>query len=286
MSLKNLETVASKAGDMKAVSTVARRVLDLISSDSTTSAILGDALSKDQSLAAHILKVANSAFYSLSREITTLPMAVSVLGLRNLRDQILVATARGAYKRFGITEKMLWTHSVASGIGSRLIARRLFPQLQEDAFICGLLHDVGKVVLNNECPEEFSEVMMLTYNEGYTYVQAEIQVFGYTHTQLGAMISRNWNYPHIITETIFRHHSDEETRPALEDKDTLRILSCVDLSNTACKILGIGYRDAKPGINLAERPSSKLFNLPTQQLADLAPQIETAYEKESAGWSL
>lgn len=286
MSLRSLETVASKAGDMKAISTVARKVLDLISSDSTTSAVLGEALSKDQSLAAHILKIANSAFYNLSREITNLPMAVSVLGLRNLRDQVMVATARGSYKRFGITEKMLWTHSVASGIGSRLIARRFFPQLVEDAFICGLLHDVGKVILNNECPEEFSEVMMLTYNEGLTYVQAETQVFGYTHTQLGAMVSRNWNYPHVITETIFRHHSDEEIRPVLEDKDTQSILFCVDLSNTVCKILGIGYRDAKPDINLEEKPSAKFFNLSSQQLADLVPQIEAAYVKESAGWSL
>jgi HD-like signal output (HDOD) protein len=286
MSSKSLETVAAKAGDMKAISVVARKALDLIDSDSTTSAALGEALSKDQSLAAHILKVANSAFYSLSREITTLSMAVSVLGLRNLRDQIMVATARGAYKRFGITEKMLWTHSVASGIGSRLIARRFFPQITEDAFICGLLHDVGKVILNNECPKEFSEVMMLTYNEGYTSVKADTQVFGYTHTQLGATVSKNWNYPVVITETISRHHSDEETLPPLEDLSTQKILSCVDLANTACKILGIGYRNAKSDTCLEERPSAKLYNLSPQQLADLVPQIGEAYEKESAGWSM
>ncbi len=127
---------------------------------------------------------------------------------------------------------------------------------------------------------------MLTYNEGYSFVQAEIQVFGYTHTQLGAAVSRNWNYPSVITETVFRHHSEEETLPPLENVTTQKILSCVDLANTVCKILGIGYRDAQPGINLEERSSAKLFNLSPEQLADLVPQIGEANEKESAGWSM
>jgi putative nucleotidyltransferase with HDIG domain len=285
MSAKSLDTLVARAGDLKAMSTVAQKALDLINADRATAATLGDAVSRDQSLAAHILKVANSAFYSLSREVTTLPMAVSVLGLRNLRDQILVATARSAYKRFGITEKMLWSHSVACGLAARLLAKRYAPPLSEDAFICGLLHDMGKVVLNNECPSEFTEVMMLTYNEGYSFVRAEKEIFGYTHTQVGAMISRNWNYPPIITEVVFQHHNDEETRPPVENGDLLKLLACIDLANSACKILGIGYREPNPQISLETHPAVDLLSLPPAHLPDLVSLLHETYLRESAGWA-
>ena len=286
MKAKSLDKLVAKAGDLRTISTVAQRVLDLINADHATANMLGDALSKDQSLAAHILRVANSAFFNLSREITTLPMAVSVLGLRNLRDQILVAMARGTYKRFGMTEKMLWSHSVACAIAARLLAKRYVPRLAEDAFICGLLHDMGKVVLNNECPAEFTNVMMLTYNEGYSSVRAEQEIYGYSHTQVGAMISRNWNYPPIIIEVTFQHHCDEESRPPVEDPDLLKVLACVDLANLACKALGIGYREAKPEISLETRPATESLSIPPAHLIELVTQIHETYQKESAGWAV
>ena len=286
MSAKNLDTLVAKAGDLRAISAVAKRVLDLINADHATAVILGEALSKDQSLAAHILKVANSAFYSLPREITTLPMAVSVLGLRNLRDQILVATTRGTYKRFGITEKMLWSHSVACAIAARLLAKRYAPLRAEDAFICGLLHDVGKVILDNECPSEFTEAMMLIYNEGYSSIRAEKEIFGYSHTQVGAMISRNWNYPPIITEVTFQHHNNEEPRPPIDDPDLLSVLACVDLANLTCKVLGIGYREPKPETSMEAQPAAEMLNIPAPHLAELVDRVKEAYEKESAGWAI
>lgn len=285
MSAKSLDTLIEKTGDLRTISAVAQRVLDLINADHATAAILGEALSKDQSLAAHILKVANSAFYSLPREVTTLPMAVSVLGLRNLRDQILVAAARGAYKRFGITEKMLWSHSVACAIAARSLAKRYATRLTEDVFICGLLHDVGKVVLNNECPSEFTEAMMLIYNEGYSSVQAEKEIFGYSHTQVGAMITRNWNYPTVITEVTFQHHHNEEPRPPVDDPDLLEILACVELANLICKILGIGYREPKPEIPVEAHPAAETLKIPAAHCAELVDRIAETCHKESSGWA-
>ena len=285
MSVKSLDKLVEKAGDLRTISSVAQKVLDLINADYATAGMLGDALNKDQSLAAHILRVANSAFFNVSREITTLPMAVSVLGLRNLRDQVLVATARGTYKRFGKIEKMLWSHSVACAIAARLLAKRYAPRLAEDAFICGLLHDIGKVVLNNERPAEFTNVMMLTYNEGYSSILAEREIFGYSHTQVGAMIATNWNYPPIIIEVTFLHHNDEEPRPLVKEPDLLKVLACVDLANLICKILGIDYREAKVGVSLERRPAAQLFNIPSAHLVELTSLVRETYRKESAGWA-
>jgi len=281
----SLEDLVAKAGGMRAIPATARKVLDLVDSDRTTSAVLGEALSRDQALAAHILKVANSALYGCSREITTLPMAVSVLGLKTIRDQTIVSTTRGVYKRFGITEKMLWSHAVSTAIGARLIAKRCFPAMAEDAFVCGLMHDVGKVILNNECPELFAQVMMRTYNDGEPYLQAEQQVFGFTHTQVGALVTRRWNYPEIITHIAFCHHRDQEPRPALDGSGAEKILACVDQSNTICKIVGAGYRQPQPDVSLEMRPSFPLLGISAEQVPALISEVQEAFAKESAGWA-
>jgi putative nucleotidyltransferase with HDIG domain len=281
----SLEDLVVKAGGMRAIPAAARKVLDLVDDEIASSAALGEALSKDQALAAHVLKVANSALYGCSREITTLPMAVSVLGRKAIRDQTIVVTTRGVYKRFGITERMLWSHAVSTAIGARLIAKRCFPAVAEDAFVCGLMHDVGKVILNNECPDLFADVMMRTYNDGEPYLQSERQLFGYTHTQVGALVTRRWNYPEIISNIAFHHHRDEESRPALDSSGSEKILACVDQSNTICKILGAGYRQPRPDVTLEGRPSFQLLKLSPDQIPALLSEAQEAFAKESAGWA-
>jgi putative nucleotidyltransferase with HDIG domain len=281
----SLEDLVAKAGGMRAIPAAARKVLDLVDDEQASSAVLGEALSKDQALAAHVLKVANSALYGCAREITTLTMAVSVLGRKAIRNQIIVVTTRGVYRRFGITEKMLWSHAVSTAIGARLVAKKSCPAVAEDAFVCGLMHDVGKVILNNECPDLFADVMMRTYNDGEPYLQAEKQLFGYSHTQVGALVTRRWNYPAMISSVAFHHHRDEEPGPALEDAGSERILACVDLSNTICKIVGAGYREPQADVKLETRPSLQLLKVSPEQIPALIAEAQEAFAKESAGWA-
>jgi len=281
----SLQDLVAQAGGIRAIPAAARGVLDLVDDERSTSAGIGEALSKDQALAAHILKVANSALYGCSREIATLTMAVSVLGRRAIRDQTIVVTTRGVYKRFGITEKMLWSHAVSTAIGARLIAKRCFPAVAEDAFVCGLMHDVGKVILNNECPDLFADVMMRTYNEGEPYLQAEKHLFGYTHTQVGALVTRRWNYPAMISNIAFCHHRDDEARAPFDDAGWEKILACVDQSNTICKIVGAGYREPNADISLEGRPSFQSLGLSVEQVPAFISAAQEAFAKESAGWA-
>ncbi len=246
---------------------------------------LADTISRDQVLSAHLLKAANSALFGLPREITTVLMAINVLGFKNTRDMTIMAATRGVYKRFGITEKMLWTHSVSSAIGAKIIASEYASFVRDEAFICALLHDVGKVILNNECPDLFAEVMMKTYNDGQSYVQAEKMVFGYSHTEVGSMITSKWNYPKVISEIIFQHHRDEETRPPVEDSNTLKVLACVELSNRICKILGVGYREPQAGIDVANCPSVSFLDIHPEKASLLVDQLNEAFSREAAFWS-
>ncbi|MEW5976613.1 MAG: HDOD domain-containing protein [Acidobacteriota bacterium] len=284
MTTTTLSQLIEKAGDMRVMPTVARRVMELMDDENSTSASVGEAMSKDQSLAAHILKVANSALFGLSREITNMTMAVSVLGRNNIRNAIMLLTARAAYKRFGITEKMLWTHSVTCAVAARLVADRYAREVTDDAFVCGLLHDVGKVILNNECPEQFAEVMMQTYNDDASFIEAEQRVFGFTHTEVGALVTEKWNYPSVISHSIRYHHCQEEALPEPADEVTYKVTNAVDLANSICKVLGAGYRVPKPDLPLQERPSFLSFNISVDQIENLIEGCQLAFDQEASDW--
>jgi len=279
-----LEELINQAGDMKVLPSVARKVMEMVEREDVSGSQLAEVISKDQALSAHLLKAANSALFGLPREITTVLMAVNVLGFKNTRDMTIMAATRGVYKRFGITEKMLWTHSVAAAIGAKTIASQYAPFVRDDAFICGLLHDVGKVILNNECPELFSGVMMRTYNEGESFIRAESELLGYTHTEVGSLITAKWNYPKVISSIILQHHRDEETRPPIEDSVTLTVLACVDLSNTICKVLGAGYREPRATLPLVDHPALGFLNIPSERAPKLVEELQESFAKEAAYW--
>ncbi len=281
----DLEQLITKAGDMRVLPSVARKVMEMVEREDVSGNQLAETIAKDQVLAAHLLKAANSALFGLPREITTVLMAVNVLGFKNTRDMTIMAATRGVYKRFGITEKMLWTHSISAAVGAKLIAAQYVPLMRDDAFICALLHDVGKVILNNECPERFAEVMMRTYNEGESSIQAETAVFGYTHTEVGSLITSRWNYPRVISNIILQHHREEETRPPLEDSSTLKVLACVDLSNTICKILGAGYREPRENIDLTDHSAFNFLDIPPASAASLVEELREAFARETACWA-
>jgi HD-like signal output (HDOD) protein len=110
----SLDELINRADGMRVLPSVARKVMEMVELDEVSSHQLADVIAKDQALAAHLLKAANSALFDLPRKITTVLLAINVLGFKNTRDMTIMATTRGVYQRFGITEKMLWTHSVSA----------------------------------------------------------------------------------------------------------------------------------------------------------------------------
>jgi HD-like signal output (HDOD) protein len=281
-----LDELFQKAGDIKVIPAVARKVIEIIGQEDVAGKQLAGIISQDPALSAHLLKAANSSLYGLPRKIETILMAINVLGLRNVRDMSLMVATRGVYKRFGITEKMLWTHAVSCAVGAKAFAVRYAPWVAEDAFICGLLHDVGKVILNNECPELFSEVMMQTYNEGVSFIRAESSIFGYTHTEIGSLVTKKWNFPNLIPEVCLQHHRDEDVWPTEDDSLLLKVLACVDLANTFCKVVGAGYRDPNKNIVLSDRPAYVYLGIAPEETPVLTEELAEAFDRNVGIWAV
>ena len=133
MNIPDKKALIQKAGDPKVLPFVARKVLKTMSRESSSSSELCDIMEKDQTIAARVLKISNSAFYGLRQEVSSLKQAIMILGFSTIKSLVLSASTKSIYKKFGITEQLLWDHSVGVAIAARLISGRFGGEM-EDTF--------------------------------------------------------------------------------------------------------------------------------------------------------
>ncbi len=209
-----------------------------------------EAIRYDPSLTAELLRLCNSAYYGLTREIGCLDDAVRLLGTNTVFQLAMAAYTRtmlGAPQEgYGLSAGALWTHSVAVAIAGRQVARRLELAPLGLVFTAGLLHDCGKVVLNEFVRREYAEIVRRVSEDHLTFCEVERQVLGHTHAEVGARLAEMWKLPASIVECIHRHHDPD----AGQAPDPL--VDVVHLADAVGLLLGVGAGDD----GLAYRASS------------------------------
>ena len=167
---------------------------------------LSQVILRDQALTANILKLANSAFYGNARQVTTVTEAVVLLGFSVIKSLAISShTARLLDRElagYGMARGELWKHSLSVAFTSRRIAVEMRLAPVEEAFIAGLLVDIGKVILSSRLEEAFATVSRETLEQDRPFHEVERDVLGFDHAELGAMIATGWGFP---TATRGRH---------------------------------------------------------------------------------
>lgn len=275
-----------KAGDLQMMPQVARKVIELVADENSTAAQLAALLEKDPNITTRILKISNSAFYGLRREVKTVQQAIVILGFKSLRSMVVASSSKALHKRFGITEQLMWDHSIGTAIGGKLFAEKLPQVVGELAFVGGLLHNVGKTVMNNECPKPYLEVMKKIYNEGASAVDAEMAIFHYSHPAVGYKVTEKWGLPKELGQIIQCYHLSllaPNVREALMKEQVLKLaLACVEVASHACRILGIGYRDKKTDVDLLKLEGAKVLGLTKENVDESLKKFAELYSKEKA----
>ena len=157
---KELKAIIDSTCDLPPMPLVASRIVSLASDLNTDSKILERAILADQALTAKILKIANSSFYGCIRAINTVAAAIVLIGFKGIKTLALAASLESFYRRMDLTEKMLWEHSVGAAIAAHLLSKKLHCYAEE-AFVGGLMHDIGKVILHTQLNEAFSEIVQV-----------------------------------------------------------------------------------------------------------------------------
>ncbi len=165
---------------------VAQMAIAAIDRPGITAGQLSKIITRDQGLATSILRTVNSAYYQLRNEVQTVKHAVVFLGMKAVRWLIVSAVAGKLYKRHFQAGKELWRHSMGAALAARLLAEASSGN-SEEAALAGLMHDVGKAVMNNAMPEMFNRSLARAGAENLQSSEAEQAVFGYTHVDVGAL---------------------------------------------------------------------------------------------------
>lgn len=270
--------------DLPTLPIVVAKILQTASSPTASARELQALIAVDGGLTAKILRLANSAFYGHSRTITTLSDAVVVLGFNSVRNLTLSASMldslapRGAAQIFDW--RAYWVHCNAVALCARLIARRkkLSPAACEEAFIAGLLHDIGKLFLGKYCPDLLAEVVLTAETYGVPMVEAEWRLMGTTHALLGQQIAERWNFPAPLASAIGAHHDPD----AWQGDKTLTYV--VHAANVWTQWAGLGAVD--PATPRLHNDVDEWIPLTSVEREDLIEQLRADMEKTQAllGW--
>ena len=269
-----------KACDIPPVPMVALKVLKLIEDPDSTLEDLPRVIMGDPAMATRILKIANSAFYGSRRNIDTVSQAITIIGFNTVKSVVLAASTREIYKGFGIIEQKLWEHSLAVSTASGLISGEVTFLKREEAAVSGLLHDVGKVIMNNSHPEKYSIVTQMVYEKKEPYASIEDDIFGFDHAEVGSMMAEKWGFPEILCNVIRKHHTWSSDDPLGGDLYKSSLCSAIALADALCARLGIGYRNPMPEMDLGEEILRERLGINKKRFYEIVTIFKDHYLKE------
>jgi putative nucleotidyltransferase with HDIG domain len=216
MSLSKVDTIIKTVENLRPMPTSITRALRAIEDSSATSVEISEIIGLDQALSASILQSANSVSMGFSTDCSKLSEAVMRLGFKRLKGLILGIAAVGPFNqslkgyRFGAGE--LWNHSIATAVSAEWIARELRYSDPEEAYTAGLLHDMGKLFLDQFVFSDYTRIVDLMLKYKLTLYMAEEQLLGIDHAKVGGLIAEKWNFPVILVDAIRYHHTPSFAR--------------------------------------------------------------------------
>jgi len=181
----------------------------VLSCPTSNLADLGEVIEKDPDLTARLLKLGNSAFFGFPNRLETVSDAISLIGIQQAKDLILVSSVVEIFEGVSaelVSMESFWKHSLACGIGARCLAiARQMPKA-EKFFVAGLLHDLGRLVLLSRAPEKTMEIFTRCQSRRMRLWEAETEILGFDHAQIGGELMCWWQYPPNLVHAVAYHH--------------------------------------------------------------------------------
>ncbi|MBI4662834.1 MAG: HDOD domain-containing protein [Verrucomicrobia bacterium] len=208
--LQKYRAVVENAKDLPSLASVVSRLIEMIKSPTTSAAEIGELISEDVALTSMTLKLVNSPFYGFSQRINSITHAIVIMGFSKVKNLALAGSLLQSFKSGdapGFDYGGFWEHAIGTAIAAEVLAEAIDSDYCDEAFVAGLLHDQGKLILIRYFPEESAKVRKLIDRQQSTMFEAERQVLGFDHSQVGNWLAEKWNFPEHLTLAIRLHHS-------------------------------------------------------------------------------
>lgn len=244
---ESLERLFARMEQVAALPSIGQRVLQLTDSDNVRADELREAIQTDPILVARILRRLNSSYYSLSTKITDLRTAISLLGFREIRNLAMTVCMSRLFETNGnhgtYRREALWEHCVAVGAAARLVARVCGRGVPEEAYIAGLLHDLGIILIDQSLRRHFCQVVS-SISPTVTTCEAENRILSFDHALLGGFIAAKWNLAEPVVDAIAYHHTSGDYQGPNKD-----LVYVVAIANYLCSRAGwtsLGVHNVAP----------------------------------------
>ena len=236
-----LEDLAHRVRDLPALPQAVMEIMQVLRNDQLSAERCIHLIEQDPALAARTMRLANSAFWGVAGRVSRITDAVNLLGLRTLSGVLAAAALTQSLPRQlcpGFDFAAHWRHSIGTALASRLMAAGT-PLDPEEAFLAGLVHDFGQLVLTAYCPQAHEAVYALASREDLPLMQAEVQLLGLHHGQVGALLARHWHFPEAIVAAVEHHHRP----PAPAPGSGVNLIGLVHLGDAMAHALDLAGRD-------------------------------------------
>jgi len=242
--LRQIQQYISK---MPSLSTTVSKVMEICNRPDTSPNDLNRVISLDPVLTGLVLRLINSAYYSLPNQVTSLARAIIMLGLNTVKN-LALSTAilqtvggKDSFKALSMDE--FWTHSITVGVTAKAIAGlKGIPGMQrEEYFVSGLIHDLGKIPLSNCFPGEYRQVMEMASAQGDRLYDAEDKLLGITHSLVGGMIAGKWELGGGLRDSLHHHHEPDKS-----PEESRTLVSIIALADTSTHAYQANPQDAYP----------------------------------------
>ena len=282
--MNDIDAIIKKADKLRPIPQVANKVMLIVQDPDSSIKDLSEVILYDQAVTANLLKICNSAYFGLRREIDSLHQAIVFLGMDQVADLVLLASAAGNFKiqqkGYDLRENDLWRYSVSSALIARDLAEMKGSKNNHFIFTAALLKDIGKVVMSQYVSDSFDKIIMLVSKDGLSFREAEKEVTGLDHAELGGLIAKKWKFSDNMVNIIRNHHLSE--KPADSDIET----SIVYLADIICMMMGIGvgsdglayrfYPDVLDSLGFSETDFQQImvnFSVKFQKVEDMINKV-------------
>jgi putative nucleotidyltransferase with HDIG domain len=233
-----IEKIINEIECLQPVSKANSRIMDIIADPNSSLKEVVDIVKYDQGMTANLLKICNSAYFSLNREIVSLKQAIAYLGIEKVASLVMInnnaENFKKTHKGYDLQEGELWRYSVASALIAQDLAEKRKLKNSSMLFTAALLKDIGKVILHTYIHDVFEDITNLVQEQAITFIEAEKQILGIDHAELGARVAEKWKFSPRIVYLIRNHHNPDNAEP-----DDV-YLPIIYLADSVCMMIGVG----------------------------------------------
>ncbi len=256
------------------ISQVVSEALEVMADPNSVVDDIAKAIETDQSMVSNVIRLVNSAYYGLPNKVSSVQQACVLLGNRILREIIIMAGVSKLLEKnlkgYGFTSGELWRHSVASALGAKIIAGKEDSEQENDAYIAGLIHDMGKITLNPYILERMDAFASFMDTEKQDFLEAEKSILGFDHAEIAHEICINWKFPENIAFAIQYHH-----RPSLSQGDKLSyVVHMADFLAKSC-----GFGESRDTTDELEKGTMEFLSLEKEDIGNIMSEMNEAMEQ-------